>query len=162
MSLSRFIALLALFALSFVSALMFESKMTKGYTVELIVIFLGVIFAIIAAASLLNGEAGGWFLATLIFGAALVNGIILFLIVKSFALLILAVIVNITGMIFSVLSAADTDEDDFNIETYDSDNNDNDDYIEVKPQRAKRKTAKRKTAKRKTVKKKSAKKKKKR
>lgn len=155
MGLSRFIALLALLGLSFISALMFESIMTKSYVVELFVIILGVIFSIIALVSLLNDGAGGWFMATLIFGAALVNGIVLFLMVKSFALLMLSIIVNITGMIFSVLSAVETDEDDFDIETYGVDNDDDkdeEDYVEVASEKPKRKYAKRKTAKRKYTK----------
>jgi len=161
MGLSRYIALLALLALSFVSALMFESRMVRWYTVELVVIFIGIIFSIIAVASLLNDETGGWFLATLIFGAALVNGIVLFLIVKSFSLLILAIVVNITGMIFSVLSAADSDDEDLDIETYDVDKGieDEDDYIEVKPKKTKRKYTKRKTTRKKAAKKKATKRK---
>ncbi len=152
MNFSRFIAFLALIGLSFISALLFEGRMAKGFTVELIIIFIGVVFAIIATASLLEGESSGWFLGTLIFGAALVNGIVLFLLTKSFSLLILAVVVNITGMIFSVLSAAesddedDFDDEDFNIETYNIE--DEDEEIEkVKPKKRtykKRKATKKK------------------
>lgn len=161
MNLSRFIAFLALIGLSFISALLFEARMTKGFSVELVVIFIGVIFSIIAAVSLLEGESGGWFLATLIFGAALVNAIVLFLIVKSFALLILAIVVNITGMIFSVLSAADMDDEDYDtkdiggLETYGDIEDEDDDIERVKPKRSyKKRKAKRKTTKKKSKRKK--------
>jgi hypothetical protein len=135
MNLSRFIALLSLLGLSFVSALMFESVMPKWYVFELFVICLGIFFSIIAVFLILNKEVGGWFIATLIFGAALVNGIVLFLIVKNFSLLILSIVVNLTGMIFSVLSAVEDDEEDLDVENYDSDKDDDledsDGYVEV-------------------------------
>lgn len=159
MNLPRFIAFLSLIGLSFVSALLFESRMHAGFTVELIVLFIGFVFALIASASILNNESSGWFLATLIFGAALVNSIVLFLMVKSFALLVLSIVVNITGMIFSVLSAAEIDEDDdddsddLDLETYDlnesDDSDDSDkeeDYIEVQPEKPKRKYTRRSTS----------------
>jgi len=151
MGLSRFIAFLALIGLSFVSALLFEARLVRGYYFELFVLLIGFLFSIVAVSSLIRNEASGWFLGTLIFGAALLNGLILFLIVKSFALLMLSIIINITGMIFSVLSAVEFDEDDFGVETYgddaeDDEGSDEEEYIEVKPQKPKRKYTKRKTA----------------
>ncbi len=163
MGLSRFIAFLALIGLSFVSALLFEARLVRGYYFELFVLLIGFLFSIVAVSSLIRNEASGWFLGTLIFGAALLNGLILFLIVKSFALLMLSIIINITGMIFSVLSAVEFDEDDLGVETYgeDDEGSDEEEYIEVKPQKPKRKYTKRKTANKAAPKKKTKRKKRK-
>jgi len=163
MNISRFIAFLALLGLSFVTALLFEARMSKVYIFELVIIFIGLVFAIIAITSLIENESSGWFIATLIFGAGLINAVVLFMIVKSFSLFILAGVINITGMIFSVINGAsieDLEEDNTfdvekDLETYDAE----EEIKQIKYKTTKKKPVKKKVVKKKTTKRKYTKRK---
>ena len=156
MDLSKFIAFLALLGLSFVTALLFEARLSKTYIFELVIIFIGLVFAIIAISYIVENESSGWFIATLIFGAGLVNAVVLFIIVKSFSLFILAGVINITGMIFSILTGAsidDLEDADFDVETDLETYTAEEEHKPIKYKTTKKKIAKKKPAKKKPVKK---------
>ena len=109
MGLERIIAVLVFLVLNFVLAILLESKLTSSFTFELVFIVIGIILSIAMLLGMSFETNWAWPLATILFSAFLANAVFLYIGTDAFVGFTGLVLVNVLGLLMSVLSIRDHD-----------------------------------------------------
>ncbi len=124
MVVGRLIATLILLVLNIAAAIFLQTKLIDYYTLEAVFIILLIIIGVILLVGI--GVKAGWIwpVTTLYFSASLANLLFLFLSTNAIITFILAVFVNLVGMMIAVLSITKSVESEgatpvetYNVET---------------------------------------------
>ncbi len=107
MSAGRLFTVLAVLVLSFIGTLFLESKMEQYFTLELVIIVVGILLSIIALVGVASESRWAWPFSTILFALLLANAVFLYVNVGAFVTFVLLLLVNIFGMLVSVLSIED-------------------------------------------------------
>ncbi len=103
----RLFTLLGVFVLSFIGTIFLESKMDEYFTLELVIIVVGILLAITALIGIAADARWAWPFSTILFALLLANAIFLFVNIGAFVTFVLLLIVNIFGLLVAVLSIQD-------------------------------------------------------
>ena len=137
--LGRTIALIIFLVLNFILAILLESKMTANYTLELVIIVIGILLSIAVLLGMSFEARWSWPVSTILFSAFLANAIFLYIASNEFVAFTGLVLVNTLGLLTSVLSIGDYDDfvDEDALETYHEEHN-----VQVEYKAPKKKTKK--------------------
>ena len=108
MGIGRLLVIMATLVLSFIGTIFLESKMEQYAVLELVIIVVGILLSIIALIGVAAESRWSWPFATILFSLLLANAVFLFVNVPAFVTFVLLIIVNIFGMLVSVLSIEDS------------------------------------------------------
>jgi hypothetical protein len=108
MGIGRLLVIMATLVLSFIGTIFLESKMEQYAVLELVIIVVGILLSIIALIGIAAESRWSWPFATILFSLLLANAVFLFVNVPAFVTFVLLIIVNIFGMLVSVLSINDS------------------------------------------------------
>jgi len=146
MGIARTIIIIMLLFLNFLGAIFLETKLKANFTLELVFIVIGLIFALGIILGLGLELKWGWPLATIAFSLYLANTLFLYMHVKAFLTFALMLFFNTMGLLISVVSIKEEDdftEENYPVETYDFDEPHSVVY-NVKPKSAKKTKKKKK------------------
>ncbi|MEM4246706.1 MAG: hypothetical protein QXF14_00060 [Candidatus Woesearchaeota archaeon] len=107
MGFGRLMTVLALLALNLVGMIFLEGKMSEYATLELVIIVVGILLSILALIGIAAESRWSWPFSTVLFSLFLANAVFLFVTVGAFVTFVLLLIVNIIGLLVSVLSIED-------------------------------------------------------
>lgn len=114
----RLIIVMVLLLFNFLGALFLEARMASYYTLELVLVVLGLIIAAGILLGLLFEARWTWPLSTIFFAASLANAVFLYFNVRSFLVFSGLLFFNLLGLVLSVISIKE--DDDFSAETTDA------------------------------------------
>ena len=114
----RLIIVMVLLLFDFLGALFLEARMANYYTLELVLVVLGLIIAAGILLGLLFEARWAWPLSTIFFAASLANAVFLYFNVRSFLVFSGLLFFNLLGLVLSVISIKE--DDDFSAETTDA------------------------------------------
>lgn len=114
----RLIIVMVLLLFSFIGALFLEARMANYFTLELVLVVLGLIIAAGMLLGLLFEARWAWPLSTIFFAASLANAVFLYFNVRSFLVFSGLLFFNLLGLVLSVISIKE--DDDFSAETTDA------------------------------------------
>lgn len=118
MGIVRILTILFALFMNFVGAIYLETRMTNNFTLELVLIVIGILVSIIMLLGLAFESKWSWPLATIIFSASLANSVFLYFSVNTFLVFGGLLFFNLLGLVISVVSIPE--KDDFDSETSDS------------------------------------------
>jgi len=108
MGFGRLLFVMALLALNLVGMIFLESRMERYVALELVIIVLGILLGILALMGIAAESRWSWPFATILFSLFLANAVFLYVVVGAFVTFVLMLIVNIFGLLVSVLSIEDS------------------------------------------------------
>lgn len=107
---TRFWAVLAILALNILGAIFLETKMTALFAAELAIILIAIILSAIVLIGIATETKWAWPVATLFFALSLANLVFLLLATRAFGTFAFLLLVNVVGLLVSVLSIKEADE----------------------------------------------------
>lgn len=108
MGIGRLLVIIATLVMSFIGTIFLESKMGQFAALELVIIVVAILLSIIALIGIAAESRWSWPFATILFSLMLANAVFLFVNVPALITFVLLIIVNIFGMLVSVLSIDDS------------------------------------------------------
>jgi hypothetical protein len=108
MGIGRLLVIIATLVMSFIGTIFLESKMEQFAVLELVIIVVAILLSIIALIGIAAESRWSWAFATILFSLMLANSVFLFVNVPALITFVLLIIVNIFGMLVSVLSIEDS------------------------------------------------------
>jgi hypothetical protein len=108
MGIGRLLVIIATLVMSFIGTIFLESKMEQFAVLELVIIVVAILLSIIALIGVAAESRWSWPFATILFSLMLANAVFLFVNVPALITFVLLIIVNIFGMLVSVLSIDDS------------------------------------------------------
>ena len=146
MGIARTIAILLLIFFNFLGAIFLETKLKTNFTLELVLIVIGLIIAFGVILGLGLELKWGWPLAAIMFSLYLANTVFLYCNIKAFLTFGLLLFCNTIGLLISVVSIQEEDdfvEESYPVEKYGFDEEPHSVAYDVKP-KATKKSAKKK------------------
>ena len=110
MGFGRLLTIMAVLVLNFIGAIFLETKMEQYAAVELVIIVVAILLSVIALIGIAAESRWSWPFVTILFALMLANAVFLFVTVGAFVTFVLMLIVNIFGMLVSVLSIEDSSQ----------------------------------------------------
>ncbi len=107
MGFGRLFTMMVVLVLNLVGMIFLETKMVDYAVLELVIIVVAVILSILALIGIAAESGWSWPFATILFSLLLANAVFLFATVGAFVTFVLLIIVNIFGLLVSVLSIGD-------------------------------------------------------
>ncbi len=108
MGFGRLLLIMGVLVLNFIGAIFLETKMAEYAVLELVIIVVAILLSIIALIGIAAESRWAWPFVTILFALMLANSVFLFVTVGAFVTFVLMLIVNIFGMLVSVLSIEDS------------------------------------------------------
>ncbi len=108
MGFGRLLIIMGVLVLNFIGAIFLETKMTEYAALELVIIVVAILLSVIALIGIAAESRWSWAFVTILFALMLANSVFLFVTVGAFVTFVLMLIVNIFGMLVSVLSIEDS------------------------------------------------------
>jgi hypothetical protein len=107
MGFGRLLLVMALLVLNLVGMIFLEGKMEQYAALELVIIVVGILLGILALMGIASEARWSWPFTTILFSLFLANAVFLFVTVGAFVTFVLMVLVDIFGLLVSVLSISD-------------------------------------------------------
>ncbi len=108
MGFGRLLVIMGVLVLNFIGAIFLETKMDQYAALELVIIVVSILLSVIALIGIAAESRWSWAFVTILFALMLANAVFLFVTVGAFVTFVLMLIVNIFGMLVSVLSIEDS------------------------------------------------------
>jgi len=140
--LTRTIALIIFLVVNFILAILLESNLRTHYTLELVIIVIGILLSIALLLGMAVDAHWSWPFATILFSALLANAVFLYITSSAFVSFTGLVLVNTLGLLISVLSINKSEQylmDDMPLETYKTAVHPNINYVTRTKRRASKK-----------------------
>ena len=145
MGLTRTIALIIFLVVNFILAILLESNLRANYTIELVIIVIGILLSIALLLGMAVDAHWSWPFATILFSALLANAIFLYITSSAFVAFTGLILVNTLGLLISVLSIHEPEQylmDSMPLETYEAAVHPDINYLTTKRRSAKKKKKK--------------------
>jgi hypothetical protein len=106
----RLWTILLVLVLSFIGTIFLEGKLEQYAALELVIIVVGILLSIIALVGIAAEARWAWPFTTILFSLSLANLVFLHVNIGAFVTFVLLLLVNVFGMLVSVLSIEDFGE----------------------------------------------------
>ncbi len=107
MGFGRLLVIMAVLVLNLVGMIFLETKMSEYAVLELVIIVVAILLSILALIGIAAESRWSWAFTTILFSLLLANCVFLFATVGAFVTFVLMIVVNIFGLLVSVLSIGD-------------------------------------------------------
>jgi len=98
---------LALLVVNFIGTIFIESKMPQYFTLELVIIVVGILLAVISLVGIAAEARWAWPFSTILFSLLLANSVFLYVNVPAIITFLGLLVVNIFGLLVSIISIED-------------------------------------------------------
>lgn len=89
-----------------------ETKLERFFTLELVLVVLGILLSLILLVSITTRARWAWAFGTIFFSLALANSLFLFWNTRAWGSFLLLLLLNTFGLLMSILSSGTEDEED--------------------------------------------------
>jgi hypothetical protein len=98
---------LALFIVNFVGTIFLETKMPQYFTLELVIIIVGILLSVISLVGIAAEARWAWPFSTILFSLLLANSVFLYVNVPAIITFLGLLVVNIFGLLVAIISIED-------------------------------------------------------
>jgi len=111
MGAGKLLTTLVILVINFLLMIFLEKKLESLYTLELVIIVIGMLLALILLIGIAMESRWAWPFGTIFFSLSLANAVFLFWNVGAWLSFVLMLLFNVFGLLMSVLSIGEPDDD---------------------------------------------------